>query len=751
MSHGKLALSFRMFQNGQLVREETLTQSVIKIGKVPSAHLQIADEAVSRMHAIVEVTGREVSLIDLGSTRGTFVNGKKIHKARLEAGDVILLGDTRLELGIGEAARRTDAAVVGGVAGGVAGAVAGAGSVTVSGLIESTHALPPSVPAAVAPARVGRAPHPARTPMPDGIPAVPAPSPPALPVDPVARTTAFPRAVAESADELGGARSVEVAAMLGDSVVGVKHCIDPRSGKVTPATWGLIAGGAACLLASAIAFTTSVHHAAEDRARFETWTRIEHRPAYAFRPHMLGPGVDWIAFGGFGLALAGLALGVVRMRSERTSPYYRIGTAPGVELAMGGAPAPAFPLVAPSGDDFVFNFAPGIDGELLLDGKATPLAELAAAGRARPNAALADGAVEVPIPPKARIRARAGRTTFMISAVARPRRRMLPLVARLERRALLYFAGSLAAHLGIWALLQLLPPEAAGVSIEIGSSESIYVGNRSSITNDPVPPPATDPGGSGGQPGSAPMSLPSGTPGTPDRPDPGHRTVAASDRPPALSRDAEIEIARNAGFLGALSSSAFSALSGPPDPASGFDDESSSGALFDGHGGGGGSFGTGRTGFDVGGCAVGTCGLLRGGPGYQIGTIGHGDGPYRLHPTGGFGLPAPRPDTPAMSGAKISGSGYDKSIVRRYIRRSLDKITYCYDKQLLVRPGIGGEIMATFFITPTGAVQTASGTGFDRDVAACVADVIKTIAFPRTGDGAGVQVNYPFQFHAAGR
>src|SRR5207342_2393821 len=99
----KLALSFRIFQNGQLVREDKLTQGVIKIGKVPSAHLRIDDESVSRMHAVVEVSSQEVSLIDLGSTRGTFVNGKKINKATLESGDSITLGDTRVELTIGAA------------------------------------------------------------------------------------------------------------------------------------------------------------------------------------------------------------------------------------------------------------------------------------------------------------------------------------------------------------------------------------------------------------------------------------------------------------------------------------------------------------------------------------------------------------------------------------------------------------------------------------------------------------------------
>ena len=99
----KLTLSFRISYNGQLVREEKLGQTVIKIGKVPSAHLQLADETVSRMHAIIEVMGADVSIIDLGSTRGTFVNGMKINKAKLQSGDVILVGDTTIEIAIAQA------------------------------------------------------------------------------------------------------------------------------------------------------------------------------------------------------------------------------------------------------------------------------------------------------------------------------------------------------------------------------------------------------------------------------------------------------------------------------------------------------------------------------------------------------------------------------------------------------------------------------------------------------------------------
>ena len=96
----KILLTFKIHEGGRLLREQTLEQSVIKIGKVPSAHLQLADESVSRMHAIVEVTRDEVHLIDLGSTGGTFVNGQKINKAKLVNGDTIQIGKSRIEVAI---------------------------------------------------------------------------------------------------------------------------------------------------------------------------------------------------------------------------------------------------------------------------------------------------------------------------------------------------------------------------------------------------------------------------------------------------------------------------------------------------------------------------------------------------------------------------------------------------------------------------------------------------------------------------
>src|SRR5215470_1022944 len=100
----KIPLTFRIFRGDDLIRTETLTQSPIKIGKLSSSHLRLEDdESVSRMHAVIEVTSAsDITIIDLGSTKGTIVNGKKINKASLQDGDIILLGDTKIVLSVGE-------------------------------------------------------------------------------------------------------------------------------------------------------------------------------------------------------------------------------------------------------------------------------------------------------------------------------------------------------------------------------------------------------------------------------------------------------------------------------------------------------------------------------------------------------------------------------------------------------------------------------------------------------------------------
>ncbi|HWO22601.1 MAG TPA: AgmX/PglI C-terminal domain-containing protein [Kofleriaceae bacterium] len=712
MSTSKLSLTFRIFKGEQLLREERLAQSIIKVGKVPSAQLQIDDESVSRMHAIVEVTGGEVSIVDLGSTRGTFVNGQKVTKAKLRTGDSIQLGDVRVEIAIGELAVVQAAAPVAPVA------------------------RPPALPAAV------RA-------------AVVAPAAPVIP-SPVARLA--PVAPAPAA-ETGSAKAVEVAAMLGDSVVGVKHCMDPRSGKVTRATWGFAAGGLACLLASASAFYVSVHTASSNAEARQHHTQVLHKPAYSFRPQQVGGLVDGVAFGGLALGLAAATAALVRSRRERRSPFYRIGTAPGVEQPLEGAPSESYPLVAPSGDDFVFNYGPGIEGELITGGVTTPLAQLAATGQLQPSATT-PGAVEIPIPADARIRARTGQATFLVSAVARPQQQLTTaFAAALEGRAMKYVAGSLAAHLGVVFLLNLVPIAEAGANVELQSREPQAMVGKITDKED-MPKKQEDGDNSTGTDGdsqeAAAMKLPSGTAGDPKQPKPdGKLQIDNRDVPPQVARQQAIEAARTAGILGStMLRDNITAMTSDLDFSSGFDHINQLGALDGSAGAGRGTFGMGVSGDGPGGgCFMPPCGIIGSG-GFNTGRIGtgkHAGEGYWTGKSGPDGLrdhvsTAPRYSYPTA----ISGTGLDKAIIKRYIKRSEASISYCYEKELLARPGLSGSVTIQFLISSAGDVQSSNGQGFDGVVASCVANVIKTINFPAPKDGSNVTVNYPFTFKTAG-
>jgi hypothetical protein len=70
----------------------------IVIGRV-SADMVLAEDMVSRKHAKITLNdGGKITIEDLGSTNGTFVNGEKVKQARLKEGDRILIGTSILKL-----------------------------------------------------------------------------------------------------------------------------------------------------------------------------------------------------------------------------------------------------------------------------------------------------------------------------------------------------------------------------------------------------------------------------------------------------------------------------------------------------------------------------------------------------------------------------------------------------------------------------------------------------------------------------
>src|ERR1700742_1891345 len=95
----KVALTFALYQNDALVRRETVTQDIVKVGKDARSHLGVDDDLASRMHAVIEVASpSDITLIDLGNEPGTLVNGQRVNKCKIRPGDQIQIGSTLIVL-----------------------------------------------------------------------------------------------------------------------------------------------------------------------------------------------------------------------------------------------------------------------------------------------------------------------------------------------------------------------------------------------------------------------------------------------------------------------------------------------------------------------------------------------------------------------------------------------------------------------------------------------------------------------------
>lgn len=67
-------------------------EEVITIGRSPKNTLQIPDKKASRKHCLIEKGDKAYRIVDMGSSNGTRVNGKKIEAKELAKGDTIVTG-----------------------------------------------------------------------------------------------------------------------------------------------------------------------------------------------------------------------------------------------------------------------------------------------------------------------------------------------------------------------------------------------------------------------------------------------------------------------------------------------------------------------------------------------------------------------------------------------------------------------------------------------------------------------------------
>jgi pSer/pThr/pTyr-binding forkhead associated (FHA) protein len=70
----------------------SLPAGTTRIGRDPADGIFLDDVTVSRHHAEVEVGDDRLTLRDLGSTNGTYVNGRRSEQAELSSGDELIIG-----------------------------------------------------------------------------------------------------------------------------------------------------------------------------------------------------------------------------------------------------------------------------------------------------------------------------------------------------------------------------------------------------------------------------------------------------------------------------------------------------------------------------------------------------------------------------------------------------------------------------------------------------------------------------------
>ncbi len=82
--------------NGQ---KRVLTERRVVLGRSKECDVQVPDANVSRRHAELRQEGSSWWVVDLDSTNGLEVNGKRVQRAKLSDGDRITLGSTDLVFG----------------------------------------------------------------------------------------------------------------------------------------------------------------------------------------------------------------------------------------------------------------------------------------------------------------------------------------------------------------------------------------------------------------------------------------------------------------------------------------------------------------------------------------------------------------------------------------------------------------------------------------------------------------------------
>src|SRR5262245_54042817 len=84
-------------------RETPLTGEEFVIGRGVDCNLRVPLESISRHHCMIRIQSDEFTLMDLGSSNGTYLNGQRVRSPRtLHTGDEIRIDACRFIVDLGD-------------------------------------------------------------------------------------------------------------------------------------------------------------------------------------------------------------------------------------------------------------------------------------------------------------------------------------------------------------------------------------------------------------------------------------------------------------------------------------------------------------------------------------------------------------------------------------------------------------------------------------------------------------------------
>ena len=391
-------------------------------------------------------------------------------------------------------------------------------------------------------------------------------------------------------------------------------------------------------------------------------------------------------------------------------------------------PEPDFALFTNMGNAWACNFSERWAGFVDVGETRTTFAEMIADGRAKRSG---NGLYTVQLPEDGRLVVDLGYTIFVAHQVYPGKKIIAKMAENVDYPFLgiIAFMCFLGIMFGIAVAVMPPPPESSKMELDQHYVDLLLEKTKEEEVKKPDANPDAGEG--------AKAKKEEGKVGKKDA----KMDKAKGDKVQMQKQQLDKEIAENAGVLGALRDNATldSALG-----STGLNAD-----MMNGIGGligtkgtqiGSGGLGGRGSGLGGGGTADGLGGLGTKGRGSGASGYGSGGGNFGAKGEGGIGT---------VGGDPIILGALDKSLIDAVIKRNMNQIRYCYQRELTKNPSLGGKITVKFVIAKDGSVskaETKQSTMGNSSVEECINQRFMKFQFPEPKGGGIVIVSYPFIF-----